>query len=166
MPQQEHCFSTYPHEKTLLFPTYRTRDSKRFVFFIKVCDVLSHISCAQLCDPMDCSPPGFSVHGMLQARILEWGVMLSSRESSVTQGLNLHLLSPAPAGRFSTTSCHLGRCYTSNLWEVLNMSSCCWLNCIPFSLHWEAPVWGDISCWVPQTRVVSGGTMTGTATSL
>ena len=25
-----------------------------------------------LCDPMDCSPPGFSVHGILQARILEW----------------------------------------------------------------------------------------------
>ena len=25
-----------------------------------------------LCDPMDCSSPGFSVHGILQARILEW----------------------------------------------------------------------------------------------
>ena len=29
-------------------------------------------SCPTLCDPMDCSPPGFSVHGILQARILEW----------------------------------------------------------------------------------------------
>ena len=29
-------------------------------------------SCLTLCDPMDCSPPGFSVHGILQARILEW----------------------------------------------------------------------------------------------
>ena len=28
-------------------------------------------SCPTLCDPMDCSPPGFSVHGILQARILE-----------------------------------------------------------------------------------------------
>ena len=28
--------------------------------------------CLTLCDPMDCSPPGFSVHGILQARILEW----------------------------------------------------------------------------------------------
>ena len=28
--------------------------------------------CPTLCDPMDCSPPGFSVHGILQARILEW----------------------------------------------------------------------------------------------
>ena len=32
-----------------------------------------------LCDPMDCSPPGFSVRGSLQARILEWIAMPSSR---------------------------------------------------------------------------------------
>ena len=35
-----------------------------------------------LCDPMDCSPPGSSVHGILQARILEWVAMSSSRGSS------------------------------------------------------------------------------------
>ena len=29
-------------------------------------------SCLTLCDPMECSPPGFSVHGILQARTLEW----------------------------------------------------------------------------------------------
>ena len=29
-------------------------------------------SCLTLCDPMDCSPPGLSVHGILQARVLEW----------------------------------------------------------------------------------------------
>ena len=29
-------------------------------------------SCLTLCDPVDCSPPGFSVHGISQARILEW----------------------------------------------------------------------------------------------
>ena len=29
-------------------------------------------SCPTLCEPMDCSPPGPSVHGILQARILEW----------------------------------------------------------------------------------------------
>ena len=28
--------------------------------------------CLTLCDPMDCSPPDSSVHGILQARILEW----------------------------------------------------------------------------------------------
>ena len=35
-----------------------------------------------LCDPMECSSPGSSVHGILQARILEWVATLFSRESS------------------------------------------------------------------------------------
>ena len=34
--------------------------------------VLVAQSCLTLCDPMDCSPPGSSVHGILQARTLEW----------------------------------------------------------------------------------------------
>ena len=37
-----------------------------------VLTVLVAQSCATLCDPMDCSPPGSSVHEVLQARILEW----------------------------------------------------------------------------------------------
>ena len=37
--------------------------------------------CLTLCDPVDCSPPGSSVHGILQPRILEWVAMLSSRGS-------------------------------------------------------------------------------------
>ena len=32
-------------------------------------------SCPTLSDPMDCSPPGSSVHGILQARVLEWGAI-------------------------------------------------------------------------------------------
>ena len=39
-------------------------------------------SCPPLCDPMDYSPPGFSVHGTSQVRILEWVAMPSSRGSS------------------------------------------------------------------------------------
>ena len=35
--------------------------------------------CLTLCDPMDCSPSGSSVHGILQARILEWGAIPFSR---------------------------------------------------------------------------------------
>ena len=38
--------------------------------------------CPTLCNPMDCSLPGSSVHGILQARILEWVAMPSSRGSS------------------------------------------------------------------------------------
>ena len=43
--------------------------------------LLSHASCARLCDLMDCSLPGSSVHGILQARIPEWIAMPFSRES-------------------------------------------------------------------------------------
>ena len=39
-------------------------------------------SCLTLCNPMDCSPPGSSVHGILQARILEWVAIPSSTGSS------------------------------------------------------------------------------------
>ena len=39
-------------------------------------------SCPTPCSPMDCSPSGSSVHGILQARILEWVTMPSSRGSS------------------------------------------------------------------------------------
>ena len=39
-------------------------------------------SCPSLCDPMDYNPPDSSVHGVLQARILEWDAMPSSRRSS------------------------------------------------------------------------------------
>ena len=38
--------------------------------------------CRTLCNPMDCSPPGSSVHGILQAGILEWVAIFSSREYS------------------------------------------------------------------------------------
>ena len=64
-------------------------------------------SCPTLCNPMDCSPPGSSVHGILLARILEWVSMSCSFQ---TQGSNLHLMSPTLAGQFFTTS---------TTWEVL-----------------------------------------------
>ena len=35
-------------------------------------------SCLTLCDPMDCSLPGSSVHGIFQARVLEWGAIAFS----------------------------------------------------------------------------------------
>ena len=43
-------------------------------------------SCPTLCNPMDCSPPGSSVHGILQARILEYIAVPSSRRSSQPRG--------------------------------------------------------------------------------
>ena len=35
-------------------------------------------SCPTLCDPIDSSPPGFSVHGIFQARVQEWGAIAFS----------------------------------------------------------------------------------------
>ena len=61
-------------------------------------------TCPSLCDPMDCSPPGSSVHGILQARVLEWVAMPFSRRSSQprdgaqdgTPTLQADSLSPEP----------------------------------------------------------------------
>ena len=49
-------------------------------------------SCLILCDPMDHSPPGSSVHGILQARNLEWVAISVSRRIFLTQGWNQSLL--------------------------------------------------------------------------
>ena len=46
--------------------------SINMIHYLACCAVLSRFSHVRLCDPMDCSPPGSSVHGILQARILEW----------------------------------------------------------------------------------------------
>ena len=46
-----------------------------------MCAYISVLSGFQLCNPMDCSPPGFSVHRIFQARILEWITISSFRGS-------------------------------------------------------------------------------------
>ena len=57
-------------------------------------------SCPVLCDPMDCSPPGSTVRGLSQARILEWAAISSSRGSS-------------PPRDGTQVSCIAGRFFTS-----------------------------------------------------
>ena len=52
----------------------------RWLCYAGLCSVTQ--SCPTLCDPMDCYLPGSSVHGILQARILQQVAMPSSRESS------------------------------------------------------------------------------------
>ena len=53
-----------------------------FFHLICLCACLVTQSCLTLYDPLDCSSPGFCVHGILQARILEWVTIPFSRESS------------------------------------------------------------------------------------
>ena len=55
------------------------------------CYCLVAKSCATLCDPMNCSPPSSSVHGILQARMLEW-VPFLLQGIFCTQGSKLRLL--------------------------------------------------------------------------
>ena len=60
-------------------------------------------SCLTLCDPTDCSPPGSSLCGILQARRLEWVAVL--QQIFLTHGSNLCLLTlSALAGGFFTTN--------------------------------------------------------------
>ena len=60
--------------------------------------------CLTLCDPMDCSPPVSSIHGILQARILEWVVVVSPRDLPDPWIEPGSLVSPPLAGGFFTTS--------------------------------------------------------------
>ena len=77
--------------------------------------LLTH-SCLMLCKPMDCSPPGSSVLGILKARIPEWIVMPSSMGSSlprdqtqVSSALEGDVLTIRPPGKFHQLSFKLRR---------------------------------------------------------
>ena len=58
--------------------------------------------CSTLCDPMNCSPPGSSVHGIIQSRTLEWVVISLSRGSS----------QPRDWTHISCISCTAGKFFT------------------------------------------------------
>ena len=61
-------------------------------------------SCLILCNPMDYSLPGSSIHGISQARILEW-IAISFSGDLPDPGIEpAYLMPPALAGRFFTTS--------------------------------------------------------------
>ena len=68
--------------------------------YMLACSVTSIVS--DSCHPMDCSPPGSSVLGILQARILEWVAMPSSRGSLQSRDLTHVSCVVLVAGRFFT----------------------------------------------------------------
>ena len=102
--------------------------------------------------PMDHSPPGSSVHGIPQARMLERVAMPSPRGSSrprdlPTQGLNLTSTSPALVGRFFTMSVAWEALYISQLLptfstyrHMLSLHNVC--RTLSFSIH--ANVYSEI----------------------
>ena len=99
--------------------------------------LLFWLSCVQLfCDPRDCSPPGFFVHGIFQARILEWVAISYSRGSSQPRGQTLlsHL------GKFScANSAYIT---TEQTWKVY---------CITFQTPWFS-IHGDIDTDINNFR--------------
>ena len=68
-------------------------------------------SCPTLRDPMDCSPPGSSIHGIFQARVLEWGAIAFSTPLS-TQPLLSSSVSPQNYPPILTAQCQgqTGKC--------------------------------------------------------
>ena len=79
------CSRSFNTTLFLLF-TYRLPPPSDMLVGITTPSVCMHVKllqlCSTLCDPVDCSLLGFSVHGILQARILEWVAMPSSKGSS------------------------------------------------------------------------------------
>ena len=64
----------------LIFVSYNI--TLTYLLCESVVKVLVIQSCLTLCNPLDCSSPGSSVHGILQARVLEWVALSFSRGSS------------------------------------------------------------------------------------
>ena len=112
------------------------------IFKVKV---LVTQSCPVLCEPMDCSSPGSSVHGILQARILEWVIISFSRGSSQLRAWNYI---STLAGRFFITE-PLGspvgrRAYPNPRWSHLEIFK--WhIQRLFFQMMSQSQVQNDIS---------------------
>ena len=103
------CMHTHTHTHTWIsLPVHSQRTACQMKFFPSsphVCVQPALLqSCPTLCDSGDCSLSGCSVHGILQARILEWVAMPSSSESFDPGMEPTSPTSPALAGGFFTTS--------------------------------------------------------------
>ena len=82
---------------------------------LKKVKVLVARLCQTVCNPMDCSPPGSPLHGIFQARVLEWGVIAFSDE----------LAYPSPTPRACSNSCPLSqRCHPIISSSVVPFSFC------------------------------------------
>ena len=69
---------------------------KMLIVFAAAAAAKSLQSCPTPSDPMDCSPPGSSVHGIFQARVVEWGAIAFYKALSKSCQINYLTLSDAP----------------------------------------------------------------------
>ena len=95
-----------------------------------------------LCDPTDCIPPGSSVHGILQAKILEWVAMPSSRESSWPRDWTRIACVSCTEADFLWVQSHLGSPYTGILWNSKK------------KVHYivQQDRWTQKLCWVKEVK--------------
>ena len=102
-------------------------------------------SCLTHCDLMDCSPPGSSVHGVLQERILEWAAISFSKGSSWPRG-------------WTQVSFIAGECFTSEPLEYekwkWKLISCVWLFVTPWTIciSFSPPVQGILQVRILEWR--------------
>ena len=110
-------------------------------------------SCPTLSDPMDCSPPGSSVHGIFQARVLEWGAIAFSMGYTITKYLEfsdleicaificVSLITPE-ADHFCTVYWVFG----IPLWGNESSTICCasWVICLLLTDLWS---WNPRFAW-------------------
>ena len=98
-------------EKTKAFPVRHNLKKILLLDLRMKVRVLVTSSCLTLCDPLDCSPPGSSVRGILQARIPEWLAIPFPRRSSWPRDRN-------------PVSCIAGRFFT--IWAIRPKNDECW----------------------------------------
>ena len=87
---------------------------------IHMCACVHAQLCLTLCNPLDCDPPGSSLHGILQARTLEWAAISFSKGSSQPRDQTCVSLSPALTGGFFTTSTTWEACTNPHLHTCLH----------------------------------------------
>ena len=102
--------------------------NQRFSTVLLLWKVLVVQSCLTLCDSVACSPQGFSVHGILHARLLEWvAISFSGRSSQPRDRTKVSCI----AGRFFTILYHSLLLWTFQitqcaLWTLVLLIICSW----------------------------------------
>ena len=116
----------------------------------KMVEVLVIQSCMTLCNPMDCSPQGFSVHGILQARILEWVAIPFSRRSPWPRD---QAQVPCIAGRFVI----VWATREASIHGVAESNTAEWLTQESRYLYWHNSLYlGQlIGCWYKKYHIFS-----------
>ena len=124
-------------------PTRASRTHSALSILLFVVQSLSYVQL--FCDPMDRSPPGSSVHGVSQARILEWIVISFLQQILLTQGLNRYLHWQAdslPLSHKEIPSVYL-LCYVQLLSYVQL-----------FTTTWTVAHQDPLSMWILQARIL------------